>query len=85
MSIAGQMMVWSRLMSLPMTCRSAGHQCAKAPGSSGEAGARDVVDERVEPDVDGAGRGIPACRRRRWADEPSGSIGNGMPQWRSRG
>ena len=60
MSIAGHMIVWSRLMSLPMTCRSAGHHFAKL-GVVGEAGAGDVVDERVEPDVDGAGLGIPGA------------------------
>jgi hypothetical protein len=27
-SIAGQMTVWNRVMSLPMTCRSAGHHFA---------------------------------------------------------
>ena len=35
-SIAGQKIVWKRAMSLPMTCRSAGHQCANASGSSGK-------------------------------------------------
>ena len=36
MSIAGQMIVWKRLMSLPITCRSAGHHFANASGSSGK-------------------------------------------------
>ena len=34
-SIAGQLIVWNRAMSLPITWRSAGHQWAKASGSSG--------------------------------------------------
>ena len=46
-------------MSLPMTCRSAGHQWANAVGIVREAGAGDVVDERVVPDVDDPGLGIP--------------------------
>jgi hypothetical protein len=33
MSIAGQITAWNRVMSLPMTCRSAGHQCANICGS----------------------------------------------------
>ena len=35
-NIAGQKIVWNRAMSLPMTWRSAGHQCSKAAGSSGK-------------------------------------------------
>jgi hypothetical protein len=36
MSIAGQITVWNRLMSLPITWRSAGHHFANASGSSGK-------------------------------------------------
>ena len=47
------------MMSLPMTCRSAGHQLRERSGSSGKPGAGDVVDQRVEPDVDDARLGVP--------------------------
>ena len=46
-------------MSLPMTCRSAGHQRSKAAGSSGKPAPGDVVDERVVPDVDDARLRVP--------------------------
>ena len=46
-------------MSLPMTCRSAGHQLRERVRVVGEARAGDVVDERVVPDVDHARLGIP--------------------------
>ena len=50
-----------------------------------EAGARDVVDERVEPDIDDAGRRIPRAVRAaaRWC-RPRG-WGTGCPSGRSRG
>ncbi len=35
-SMAGQMIVWKRLMSLPTMWRSAGHHLANASGSSGK-------------------------------------------------
>ena len=43
-------------MSLPTTCRSAGHRAAKRSIVPAVADRRRVVDERVEPDVDDAGR-----------------------------
>ena len=32
-SIAGQITAWNRVMSLPMTCRSAGHHCSNSAAS----------------------------------------------------
>ena len=46
-------------MSLPMTWRSAGHHRWNSVQVVGEAGAGDVVDERVVPDVDRAGGRVP--------------------------
>ena len=68
-SIAGQITAWKRVMSLPMTCRSAGHQRSNICRLAAEADGRGVVDERVEPDVDDArgsnGSGMPhACPAR---------------------
>jgi hypothetical protein len=56
MSIAGQTTQWNRVMSLPITCRSAGHHFASSAGVGAVAGSRGVVDQRVEPDVDDARR-----------------------------
>ena len=41
-------------MSLPMTCRSAGHHFSNSASSVAEADRGRVVDQRVEPDVDDA-------------------------------
>ena len=46
-------------MSLPITCRSAGHQWSKAAMSSGKPAPGHVVDEGVVPDVDLAGLRVP--------------------------
>ena len=51
-SIAGQYRQWKRVMFLPMMCTSAGHQLANDVRVVREAGAGDVVRQRVEPDVD---------------------------------
>ena len=51
-SIAGQYRQWKRMMFLPMMCTSAGHQRVERGHVVGEAGAGDVVRQRVEPDVD---------------------------------
>ena len=55
-SIAGQITAWKRVMSLPMTCRSAGHHRSNICAIGAEADRRRVVDQRVEPDVDDARR-----------------------------
>jgi hypothetical protein len=34
MSIAGQITVWNRVMSFPMTCRSAGHHFSNSASSA---------------------------------------------------
>ena len=48
-------------MSLPMTWRSAGHHRWNSLQVVREAGAGDVVDQRVVPDVDRAGGGVPGA------------------------
>ena len=55
-SIAGQMTVWNRVMSLPMTCRSSGPPLREQGLVGSEADRADVVDQRIEPDIDDARR-----------------------------
>ncbi len=54
--MAGQITVWNRVMSLPITWRSAGHHFSNSAAIPAEPDRGGIVDQRIEPHVDDARR-----------------------------